>query len=421
MDWIYKAVVRPKITYGCVIWSHSIKQKEIDKLRRLQRLAMLAITQPLRSTPTLGLEVMLGWVPLDLHAVEIGLNTYYRIKHDSPPTWDYIGKQAKVCGHLGRWKKLGETKRLESLPKQKCSHQRMWTKSHMTREISFETNIHIYTDASKEGIHVGYGWLATDNDYIIAEDVHSAIDTDVYLAEVMAIKEALSWVKANYTPERGVTIWSDSKSAVDTLTGHVAKNYIVLETMTILKEVDKQIPIDIKWIKGHNNNTGNEVADYLARVGAQKAKEIAYAFPYQPITSKEVKKFVHEIIIESWQQRWNNQKTCRISKLFCPKVNDNTHVVKMRIKDIQALSHIVTGHGLFKSHLQHWNDIHNFQCELCQEGAEDTWHLWEYCPTLERERQEVKGLPRERALLKFFGTKRVKELIARNESLLIPS
>ena len=108
--------------------------------------------------------------------------------------------------------------------------------------------------------------------------------------------------------------------------------------------------------------------------------------------------------------------TCRISKLFYPAVDIKTNMVTMRTNELQTLSHIVTSHGLHKRHQRHWNDIPDFQCDLCQEGEEDSWHLWAYCPALSTERNQLMGLSRERALLKFFDCKMVKELLVRNES-----
>ena len=64
--WIYKQIIIPRITYGCISWWHKAKQQTFKrKLDRLQRIAELAITGALRSTPTAALNVALGLVPLE--------------------------------------------------------------------------------------------------------------------------------------------------------------------------------------------------------------------------------------------------------------------------------------------------------------------------------------------------------------------
>ncbi len=82
--------MRPKLSYGAVVWAANIGTSEMAKFAKLQRIALVAMTQPLRSAPTKGLEAMIGWIPLDLHIREIGLRTYSRIKPNVMETWDYV-------------------------------------------------------------------------------------------------------------------------------------------------------------------------------------------------------------------------------------------------------------------------------------------------------------------------------------------
>ena len=60
----------------------------------------------------------------------------------------------------------------------------------------------VYTDASKSGDDVGYAWSACDDAYCLAEEFYSAKEMDIHSAELMGIKEALSWIKDNNFPER---------------------------------------------------------------------------------------------------------------------------------------------------------------------------------------------------------------------------
>ncbi len=76
IDWIYRAIVRPKLSYGALVWAAKMTSQIKEKLMtKLQRLALLFLTQPLRSAPTAGLEVMIGWQPLELAVQEKGLCT----------------------------------------------------------------------------------------------------------------------------------------------------------------------------------------------------------------------------------------------------------------------------------------------------------------------------------------------------------
>ena len=66
MLWLFKVAIRPMITYGSMIWTHGLKGKLKNKLRSLQRLALLMTGHYRNGTPTAGLEVITDTMPIDL-------------------------------------------------------------------------------------------------------------------------------------------------------------------------------------------------------------------------------------------------------------------------------------------------------------------------------------------------------------------
>ena len=58
--WIYEAIIHPKLTYGCLVWSQSLDQTNINLLNRVQRLGLMGASHFLRSTPLAALEAILG-------------------------------------------------------------------------------------------------------------------------------------------------------------------------------------------------------------------------------------------------------------------------------------------------------------------------------------------------------------------------
>ncbi len=422
MDWIHKSIIRPKITYGSVVWAANLTKADKDRLTKVQRKALLPITQPLRSTPTAGLENILGWMPLPLHAERTGLSTYIRIKQLVPSKWDGSGGAGAATGHLSLWKKAESQLYPENYPKEtKCSPSFFWRDNGILKE-DFGTPLFVYTDASKNNENVGYAWAACDDTYCIAEDYISAKDMDIHSAELMGIKEALSWLKENYFPERKVILKSDSRSAVQVLNGHKAKNNQEIEIFALLQDLPQ---VEVTWVKGHNNNTGNELADMLARKGLAEAKSLHYISPYIPMTDNMIKNLIKDRYIKLWQESWDDLTDCKISRLFMPTVAIKKHMTRKNVKELQMLSQIMTGHGLFKRHMRHWICLEDYQCELCGEAPEDSWHLWRYCPMLAAQRRDMdlqiqNGMSVERALMKWFNMKVITELEASNEALLSP-
>ncbi len=416
IEWIHKSIIRPKITYGSIVWANSIKKSDAIKLCKLQRLALLLITRPLRSAPTAGLQVLLGWLPLDLHALEMGMGTYLRIN-------DMITRSNFTQhGHLGRWSRMAKSFLPDSYPRENRLLKQVWIEAPVMQNRFFPEPVRIYTDASKEDKNVGYAWVASDGDYMIAEDIYSGREMSVFYAEVMAIKEALSWIKSQNDDTRSYEIYSDSLSAVNVLNGYIANGPVICETMELFKSLsDGNYSIKVAWTKGHANTTGNEYADALARSGAKAAGDISYTTPYTPITTKMIKTMVQGWILGLWQEAWDRAEDYKVSRLFYPSIRGESITSCFNLAELQTLSMIVTGHGLWKKHLRHWKNIQDYSCSLCGEDWEYPWHLWALCPSLNNVRQNTnllikKGLSFERALLRFFQDRKIKEILASNEA-----
>ena len=67
MKWGFTGMVRPVILYGAMIWGHAATTTtNIDKLRRLNRIAANTITSVKKSNPTRALEIIYDLMPLHL-------------------------------------------------------------------------------------------------------------------------------------------------------------------------------------------------------------------------------------------------------------------------------------------------------------------------------------------------------------------
>ena len=81
MEWIYTSIVCPILSYGSIAWLPKTNGKGIQKqLEKVQRKACLMITRGIQSTPTAGMEAILGLPPLHIYCKGIALNSYIRIE-----------------------------------------------------------------------------------------------------------------------------------------------------------------------------------------------------------------------------------------------------------------------------------------------------------------------------------------------------
>ena len=96
MKWVYTGIVRPKLSYGSLVWAHNLSPKQHKKLKQLNQIACMSLTPTTRSTPQAALEILYNIKPLDLHLTETGIKTYLRLKQqlDTPKQTE------RIQGHL---------------------------------------------------------------------------------------------------------------------------------------------------------------------------------------------------------------------------------------------------------------------------------------------------------------------------------
>lgn len=83
------------------------------------------------------------------------------------------------------------------------------------------------------------------------------------LAEILAIEAGLSLIKRNRNLTQ-VTVYSDSEYAIGCLT-KPWKPKANLEALARVKKLMAEFhTVGFVWVKGHNKNIGNEIADKLA-------------------------------------------------------------------------------------------------------------------------------------------------------------
>ena len=67
--WIYLAIVKPAITYLCVVWWYALDKSFQRKISdKVQRIAFLSITGVRKSCPQVALDTMRCLIPRDMYA-----------------------------------------------------------------------------------------------------------------------------------------------------------------------------------------------------------------------------------------------------------------------------------------------------------------------------------------------------------------
>ena len=91
--WAYTGIVRPMISYASMCWSHEIYSAKIQKeLLKIDRLALLAISQVAPSSPTRGLAVIYDLMPLHLFLEPPAIMSFFRLARLLPLGWNSQNK-----------------------------------------------------------------------------------------------------------------------------------------------------------------------------------------------------------------------------------------------------------------------------------------------------------------------------------------
>ena len=394
--WVYTAMARSVSTYGAITWSPYVTNSIKAKLSRLQRKAMLSMTSSMRSTPTTGLEAVLGLQPLDLHAHQLGTSARLRTRHSQPDRWDGVGNY--MTGHKRLHDNILDKFCPKTLPIDTLTRQRLWIEDDEVEN----PDIVLYTDGSKMECGTGCGWAACSGDTVVAEEsTYLGNDASVFQAEIIAISQGVRWILDN-CENKNVIVYSDSQAALKAIFNAETTSKVVMDCKEVLRSAKENHRIALRWIKGHADHTGNELADHLAKKGSEMKCDSVH--PIVPVPLSLIKEYIKKHFLMKWQTRWSEEGP-RQSKIFYPTI-DGRKLKKLSLwsrNNLNLLVQIGTGHALVAHHISKWTETEDI-CKLCEESHEDTAHLYFRCPALElfRREQSVRTDTKERKLVTFF-------------------
>ena len=213
----------------------------------------------------------------------------------------------------------------------------------------------------------------------------------ILLGELVAIKMTLEYVKTevNKREIKQLSVLSDSQSAVGILTlGWQNKSHtrVVAEVQQTIKNLeDKGIKIEINWTPGHAEIEGNEIADRLAKQGADEAEEMPEVT--EAVTILDVKAAIRESGFEKWQQRWEASSTGRHLFEFRESVRArSTRSTDIKIQKI--ITQLRTGYCTLNEY-KHKTGLKDSPDCICGE-TESVRHYIEDCELYESVREKLR-------------------------------
>ena len=399
MRWAYTGIIRPKLTYGCHVWSHKITKTLEQKLARLNRLCCLNLAPVKRSTPTAGLEMIYNLLPLDLYVKRTASITFNRIRKQVNPVWDGIGTKTGKLGHLKGCEKDLSLLGLLDIPTDKITAIHSWTKHFEILDFEMYKNdssekisnmIYCYTDGSKVGEKSGFGFnIRRENKSRTDHWEYLGKWATVFQAEVTAITRVSQSLKKQYSSN--IIIRSDSQAALLAIKSNQVESVVVKDCIVSLNNLAMQgNKIKLQWIKAHVGHLGNEAADKNAKRGAEEAS--SGPEPFLPVPQCHLKKILKSNFDALWQERWKKDpKFCeqtklwykKPSKIFLPFLKKESRI------DVGKIVQFITGHCNLRKHQFRIGNQTNPNCSLCNTTSWETpWHLVTECQRLKSIREK---------------------------------
>lgn len=405
--WIYTAVVRPILAYGCVIWAPALDKKTVcDKLVKLQRIACLGITGAMRTTPTASLEAITGLPPLDIYLKGESVKGMMRLKTQKQwGKWKIPGRRLHKISHV-KWAE-NEGKKVGGLeiPTDYMGPKFMFSKKYRVSIPSRSdwepggtepknASVVCYTDGSKIDDNTGSGIVITSNGEKTEKVIPLGRTVSVYQAELHAILVATQSLLEGKVTGKRIIMYSDSQAGLKAIQRYKICSQQERECMIALNELGRRNNVRVSWVPGHAGIEGNEEVDQIAKKAA-KTKMIGPE-PGLPVSNECLKSKVNQYVYKQHEKRWKSVQGLRQSKLAIKgphRGGDLKKAMALNRKELRWLVGMKTGHCRLNRHLALLRVVNSARCPKCNAEEETPYHHGGVCPRYYTIRQLVFGRP----------------------------
>lgn len=400
MHWIYSMVIRPIVTYCSLAWWSRTEVVEARTiLGRIQRLSLVCITGAFSTTPTAAMETLLNIAPLDIQVQAEAMLELIQLRSRKQLDlgWGRFSNARTLWTRMLKFEPLLEGPSDLCMPELDFNihfdtlfpSREQWTN---IDEVISPLNVNFFTDGSLcEGL-AGSGVYSESVSPKLELSFPLGENISVFQAELFAILKFAEYCSDSGVEGRSIRAFVDSRAALLALICAKNNSALVRITRNAVNQLALSNDVSLIWVPGHRNIDGNEMADQLARDGS--AGLPVGPSPILPLSYGWVKSTIERWTRNTHFMRWTNSPEYGQSKIVLTSVSSPSFaksLLKLSKKNLRRVTGFLTGHFLFKKHLNSMHLVSDTLCPRCEQDEDTAFHAICLCPNLAFTRAKILG------------------------------
>ena len=365
---LYQSLVRSKVDYGSIVYRNADEKSVLKSLEVIHNQGLRLCLGAFKSSPLESLNVEANVYPLKFRRRRLGLQYGVKVKsnkdniayptifyHTNPELYD-DNRNIKPFAYDFKHECEQANMSLHDILSTGVPSIPVWDSPSI--DVSFEltefdkrsTTSDIFLSKFREILpkYDGYCKIYTDGSKCnerTAAAFHSPFGTrsfrisdsaSIFTAEIQALRSALNFIRISWMSK--FVIFSDSKSALESINIQDSDNSLVMNTLHDIYELSKKHKVvKFCWIPSHVGIPGNEIADRAAKSALNFATPVLFQVPY---TDKYPT--IKHYISTCWQQEWDNNSNQKLYEMM-PRV-DKFNVNALKRKEQVVIHRIRIGH-----------------------------------------------------------------------------